>query len=47
MPKNKKVALDSRIQTNQILTNHDKRLYSILLAVHRNSRLIDSTERSL
>ena len=37
MPKNKKLALDSGIQTNQILSNDDKacipRLSSILLAV--------------
>ena len=37
MPKNKKLALDSGIQTNQILTNDDEvcipRLSSILLAV--------------
>ena len=37
MPKNKKLALNSGIQTNQILTNNDEvcnpRLSSILLAV--------------
>ena len=37
MPKNKKLALNSGIQTNQILTNDDEvcipRLSSILLAV--------------
>ena len=37
MPKNKKLALDSGIQTNQILTNNDEvcipYLSSILLAV--------------
>ena len=41
MPKNKKLALDSGIQTNQILTNDDEvyipRLSSILLAVTKKS----------
>ena len=42
MPKNKKLALDSEIQTNEILTNDYEicipRLSSILLAVKQDGR---------
>ena len=42
MPKNKKLALNTEIQTNQILTNDDEvwipRLSSILLAVPQRIR---------
>ena len=43
MPKNKKLALNSRIQTYQIMKNDDDVcipcLFSILLAVHMHSDL--------
>ena len=45
MPKNKKLALNSGIQTYQILTNDDEvciqSLSSILLAVHKILKLIE------
>ena len=44
MPKNKKMALNSGIQTNQILTNDDEvcipHLSSILLAVHNVTSMV-------
>ena len=48
MPKNKKLALNSEIQTNQILTNDDEvyipRLSSILLAVLKKQRTVVKAE---
>ena len=50
MPKNKKLALDSGIQTNQILTNDDDvcipRLSSIFLAVAQATWLLHFTLKS-